>query len=74
MHIVARRGDLARIQMLRDAAKAHGITEGHATFLENIRPVTDEEYERQRQRLHFGLVPDELDRQSIIDDLRNKAK
>lgn len=71
MHIVSRRGDLARINMLADAAKAHGVFEGHAVFLENIRPVSDEEYEIQRQRLRFGLVPDELDRQNIIDDLKN---
>lgn len=71
MHIVSMRGDQKRIAQLRDAAKSFGITTGRPVFLEGNRPVSDEEYEEQRQRLLFGLVPDTKDNFSQLDDLKH---
>lgn len=70
MNISARRGDLKRIAELQAVAKSYGITEGRAVFLSGHRRVTEEEYEEQRQRLMFGLVPDPEDNYSQLDELK----
>lgn len=70
MLIQAKQGDLKRIAQLRDAAKAHGVTEGRPYFLAGHRPVTDEQYEEQRQRLAFGLTPDPEDSYAQLDELK----
>lgn len=70
MLITSKRGDLKRISQLQDAAKAHGVTEGRAVFLSGKRPVTDEQFEEQRQRMMFGLTPDPEDNFAQLDELR----
>ncbi len=70
MLITARQGDRKRIAQLADAARAHGVTEGTARFLAGQRPVTDEQYEEQRQRLAFGLTPDPEDNYAQLDELK----
>lgn len=70
MMITAKRGDRKRIAQLRDAAKSFGVTEGKPVFLSGKRPVTDEEYEEQRQRMLFGLTPDPEDSFSQLDELK----
>lgn len=70
MHIQSKRGDQKRIAQLRDAAKGFGVVEGKPVFVEGVRPVTDEEYEEQRQRLLFGLTPDPQDSYAQIDELK----
>ena len=66
MHIVSMRGDERRIAQLTDAARGYGIQEGKPVFLSGHRPVTDEEYEEQRQRLALGLTPDPDDIPSLV--------
>lgn len=70
MLITAKKGDRKRIAQLADAAKAHGVTEGQAVFLSGKRPVSDEEYEEQRQRMLFGLTPDPMDNYARLDELK----
>ncbi len=70
MYIRGRRGDLAMIGKLADAARSYGITEGRAVFLSGHRPVSDEEYEEQRQRMMFGLNPDPKDYYAQLDELK----
>jgi len=70
MNIRARKGDRKRIAAMVDAAKAHGITEGRAVFVSGVRPVTDDEYEEQRQRMLFGLTPDPQDSYAQLDELK----
>lgn len=53
--------DQGRIEKLRLAAKECGITDGRPYFMSGMRKITDEEYEYQKQRLEWGLIPDELD-------------
>lgn len=55
------KGDRERIEKLRAAAKDCGIDGGLPYFLSGARQVTDEEYEYQKQRMEWGLIPDELD-------------
>jgi hypothetical protein len=64
--------DESRKQLMRDYVRANfGITEGAPFFMSGVRPVTDEEYEHQKQRLEWGLTPDPLDVASIEEDKKN---
>lgn len=62
------RGDKRAMGALRDLVKSCGIEVGRPIFLENRRPVSDEEYEEQLQRMKWGLTPDPLD----ISEVRDK--
>lgn len=72
--IFAIKGDKKRIEALRKAAEDCGVTTGRAVYVTGQRPVTDEEYEEQRQRLVFGLVPDTMDLPSLLEDKKNRGK
>lgn len=54
-------GDLDRISKLGRAARSFGINEGKPVFLPGHRKISDAEYERQKERMSQGLIPDELD-------------
>ena len=70
LNIAARKGDLRRIKTLTEAARYYGIEEGAPLFLAGHRQVTDEEFEEQKQRMLFGLVPDDHDVPALKDELR----
>ena len=70
LNIPALKGSQERIQKLRDAVREYGIEEGKPVFLSGHRQVDDEEYEYQRQRLEWGLIPDELDAPAFKEDLK----
>jgi len=70
MLIPSVKGDIVKVQALRNAAKSYGVTEGKPKFLAGRRKVTDEEYEEQRQRLNAGLTPDPWDIGEAIDAYR----
>jgi hypothetical protein len=71
MNIPAKKGDQTRINKLRDAARYYGIEEGGPVFMSGNRRVTDEQYEEQKQRAAWGLVPDPEDIGNSIDELRD---
>lgn len=71
MYIQGRKGDIRLIGKLTEAARSYGITEGRPVFLPGLRPISDEEYEEQRQRLRMGLVPDTKDYYSQLDDVKH---
>ena len=74
LNIPAKKGDQVKIKALADAAKSYGITEGKAVFWSGNRRVTDEEYEYQKQRMDWGLIPDELDYGAARDELLARQK
>lgn len=61
LSIASDEGNIKRIMELQSAAISYGINEGYAYFMRGHRKVDDEEYERQKERLKSGLIPDELD-------------
>lgn len=61
LSIQAMKGDEKKIELIRLAAKDCGIEDGRAVFMSGYRQVTDEEYAYQKQRMEWGLIPDELD-------------
>jgi hypothetical protein len=70
MCIASFKGDKKRIASLTAAAREFGVTSGRPKFLSGRRPVNDEEYEYQKQRLEWGLVPDPLDIGEYKDSIK----
>ena len=75
LNIAARKGDLNKIKILQDAAKYWtGTDEGAPEFWSGHRQIDDEEFERQKQRAEWGLIPDELDAPAFAESIDNYGK
>jgi hypothetical protein len=74
MCIYAIKGDVKKIKQLREFAEAHGVEDGSPVWFSGHRPVSQEEYENQKQRLDWGLVADEWDIPALKEDLEQKKK
>lgn len=74
LNIPSMKGNQLQIEKLRKAAESLGIEGGEPVFMSGRRRVTEDEYEYQRQRMEFGLVPDELDYFAIKEDLESKKQ
>lgn len=71
LSIASKQGDIRRMHALRDAVRAYGIDSGGPLFLAGHRKVSDEEYERQKERMAEGLIPDEYDAGAWREEMRN---
>lgn len=74
LNIPSHRDDKSKIKLLTETVRSFGINEGEPIFFSGHRRVTDEEYEYQKQRLEWGLVPDELDYGAARDELMGHQK
>jgi len=74
MCIYAIKGDVKKITELRNFAKSYGVEEGEPVWFSGHRPVSQEEYENQKQRMDWGLVADEWDIPALKEDLQQKKK
>lgn len=74
MNVAAIKGDIRKINVLKDFARHHGLEEGKPIWFSGHRQVSKDEYEIQRQRLEWGLIPDELDVPAIKEDLEEQKK
>jgi hypothetical protein len=74
LNIPAKKNDGEKIKLLVDTVKSFGIHEGRAVFWSGHRRVTDEEFEYQKQRMEWGLIPDELDYGAARDELMSMQK
>lgn len=70
LSVTAMKGNKARIDLLANAVRGYGIYEGKPLFLEGRRKIDDEEFEYQKQRLEWGLVPDPLDIGNYKDEMK----
>jgi hypothetical protein len=64
------KGNKARIDLLANEVRSYGIYEGQPLFLSGRRKIDDEEFEYQKQRLEWGLVPDPLDKGNYKDEVK----
>lgn len=64
-------GDIKRISEITRSAAFYGVEGGKPRFFPGHRKVTDEEYKNQQDRLSSGLIPDDHDISSLVDDMRN---
>lgn len=70
LSITSTKGNRQRIELLAKAVRHYGIEEGKPLFLSGRRKIDDEEFEYQKQRLEWGLVPDPLDIGNYKDEVR----
>jgi len=72
--ISSMKGDFKRINELTEAVRHYGIMVGEPLFLAGNRKITDEEYEYQKQRQAFGLIPDEYDIPALVSEQAYKER
>jgi hypothetical protein len=70
LSITSKKGNKSRIDLLADAVRNFGITDGQPKFLSGRRKIDDEEFEYQQQRLKWGLTPDPLDIGAYKDEMK----
>lgn len=74
LSITSKKGNKSRIDALAREVRSYGIYEGKPKFLSGRRKIDDEEFEHQKQRLEWGLVPDPLDIGNYKDEMKKWSK
>lgn len=70
LSITSKRGNKAKMDALAREVRSYGIYDGKPKFLAGRRKIDDEEFEYQKQRLEWGLVPDPLDIGNYKDEMK----
>jgi len=70
LSITAKKGNRSKIDALAREVRSFGIYEGGPKFLSGRRKIDDEEFQHQKQRLDWGLVPDPLDIGNYKDEMK----
>jgi hypothetical protein len=74
LSITATKGNRSRMDALAREVRSYGIYEGQPKFLSGRRKIDDEEFEYQKQRLDWGLVPDPYDIGNYKDEMKAANK
>jgi hypothetical protein len=74
LSITSKKGNRSRIDALAREVRSYGIYDGQPKFLSGRRKIDDEEFEHQKQRLEWGLVPDPLDIGNYKDEMKKWGK
>ena len=74
LSVTAKKGNRSLINALAREVRSYGIYEGGPKFLSARRKISDEEFEHQKQRLDWGLVPDPLDIGNYKDEMKKLGK
>jgi hypothetical protein len=74
LSVTAMKNNKAKIDALANTVRSFGIYEGAPKFLSGRRKIDDEEFEYQKQRLNWGLVPDPLDIGNYKDEMKKAGK
>jgi len=61
LSVTSMKNNRVKMDMLAREVRSYGIYEGQPKFLSGRRKIDDEEFAYQKQRLEWGLVPDQLD-------------
>jgi hypothetical protein len=70
LSITSKKGNRSNIDALAREVSSFGIREGGPKFLSARRKIDDEEFEYQKQRLDWGLVPDPYDIGNYKDEMK----
>jgi hypothetical protein len=70
LSITSKKGNRSRIDALAREVRTFGIYEGGPKFLSARRKIDDEEFEYQKQRLNWGLIPDPMDIGNYKDEMK----
>jgi hypothetical protein len=74
LSVTSMKGNKSKMDALAREVRSYGIYEGQPKFLSGRRKIDDEEFENQKQRLEWGLVPDQLDIGVYKDEMRKNKK
>jgi len=70
LSVTSKKGNRSRIDALAREVRTFGIYEGGPKFLSARRKIDDEEFEYQKQRLDWGLIPDPMDIGNYKDEMK----
>jgi hypothetical protein len=70
LSVTSSKNNKSKIDALAREVRSYGIYEGKPKFLSGRRKIDDEEFEYQRQRLEWGLIPDPLDIGNYKDEMK----
>ncbi len=70
LSITSKKENKSRIDALAREVRSFGIHEGRPKFLSARRKIDDEEFEYQKQRLNWGLIPDPMDIGNYKDEMK----
>ena len=70
LSVTSKKGNRSNIDALAREVRSFGIYEGGPKFLSARRKIDDEEFEYQKKRLDWGLVPDPLDIGNYKDEMK----
>ncbi len=70
LSITSKKENKSRIDALAREVRSFGIHEGRPKFLSARRKIDDEEFEYQKQRLNWGLIPDPMDIGNHKDEMK----
>jgi len=70
LSITSKKGNKSKVDALVREVRLYGIHEGRPKFLSARRKIDDEEFEYQKKRLDWGLVPDPLDIGNYKDEMK----
>ena len=74
LSVTAKKGNRSLIDALAREVRSYGIYEGGPKFLSARRKISDEDFQHQKQRLEWGLVPDPLDIGNYKDEMKKLGK
>ena len=74
LSVSSMKGNRSRMDALAKEVRSYGIYEGKPLFLSGRRKVDDEEFEYQKKRLEWGMVPDPLDIGNYKDEVKAMRK
>ena len=74
LSVTSKKGNRSLIDALAREVRSYGIYEGGPKFLSARRKISDEEFDHQKQRLDWGLVPDPLDIGNYKDEMKKLGK
>ena len=70
LSITSKKNNRSRMDALAREVRSYGIYEGGPKFLSARRKIDDEEFEYQKQRLNWGLIPDPMDIGNYKDEMK----
>ena len=70
LSVTSKKGNRSKIDALAREVRSFGIYEGGPKFLSGRRKIDDEEFQHQKQRLDWGLVPDPYDIGNYKDEMK----
>ena len=70
LSITSKKGNKSKVDALVREVRSYGIHEGRPKFLSARRKIDDEEFEYQKKRLDWGLIPDPLDIGNHKDEIK----